>query len=139
MDDPMHSIDRRLFLGAGASTLMGLPALAQQAGEAPKPSEPKPAATAGQAKRLGQVVADYVVGFQLKDAPAVAIDRARVAFTDTVGVMLAGSRQDVSHILCDMVRLEGSVPRRSWASHCGLRRSWLRSLTGWRPMRWITT
>jgi hypothetical protein len=29
MDDRMQSIDRRLFLGAGASTLMGLPALAQ--------------------------------------------------------------------------------------------------------------
>ena len=117
MDEPMQSIDRRLFLGAGASTLMGLPALAQQGGEAPKASEPKSAepkpAAAGQGKRLGQVIADYVVGFELKDAPAVAIDRARVAFTDTVGVMLAGSRQDVSHILCDMVRLEGSTPSAS--------------------------
>ena len=115
MDDRMQSIDRRLFLGAGASTLLALPALAQQnaGGEATKPSEPKPAAAAGQAKRLGQVIAEYVVGFNLKDAPAVAIDRARVAFTDTVGVMLAGSRQDVSRILCDMVRLEGSAPSAS--------------------------
>jgi 2-methylcitrate dehydratase PrpD len=118
MDEPMQSIDRRLFLGAGASTLVGLPALAQQGGEAPKASEPKsaeikPAAAAGQGKRLGQVIADYVVEFELKDAPAVAVDRARVAFTDTVGVMLAGSRQDVSHILCDMVRLEGSTPAAS--------------------------
>jgi 2-methylcitrate dehydratase PrpD len=117
MDDRMQSIDRRLFLGAGASTLMALPALAQQGpgGEAPKASEPKPsvskpAGTAVEGKRLGQVVADFVVGFELKDAPAVAIDRARVAFTDTVGVMLAGCRQEVSTILCDMVRLEGSAP-----------------------------
>jgi 2-methylcitrate dehydratase PrpD len=43
----------------------------------------------------------------------VAVDRARVALTDTVGVMLAGSRQEVSHILCDMVRLEGSAPSAS--------------------------
>jgi 2-methylcitrate dehydratase PrpD len=115
MDDRMQSIDRRLFLGASASTLLALPALAQQnpGGETPKPSEPKPAATAGQAKRLGQVVAEFVVGFDLKDVPGVAIDRARVAFTDTVGVMLAGSRQEVSHILCDMVRLEGSAPSTS--------------------------
>jgi 2-methylcitrate dehydratase PrpD len=112
MDDRMQSIDRRLFLGAGASTLLALPALAQNAsGETSKASEPKPAA--GQAKRLGQVIAEYIVGFDLKDAPAVAIDRARVAFTDTVGVMLAGSRQEVSHILCDMVRLEGSAPSAS--------------------------
>jgi 2-methylcitrate dehydratase PrpD len=120
MDDRMQSIDRRLFLGAGASTLMALPALAQQGpgGEAPKASEPKPsvskpAGTAVEGKRLGQVVAEFVVGFELKDAPAVAIDRARVAFTDTVGVMLAGCRQEVSTILCDMVRLEGSAPAAS--------------------------
>jgi 2-methylcitrate dehydratase PrpD len=115
MDERMQSIDRRLFLGAGASTLMGLPALAQQGAgaEAAKPGEPKPAATAGQAKRLGQVIAEYVVGFELKDAPPEVISRARVAFTDTVGVMLAGSRQEVSHILCDMVRLEGSAPSAS--------------------------
>jgi 2-methylcitrate dehydratase PrpD len=120
MDDRMQSIDRRLFLGAGASTLMALPALAQQGpgGEAPKaseskPSVSKPAGTAVEGKRLGQVVAEFVVGFELKDAPAVAIDRARVAFTDTVGVMLAGCRQEVSTILCDMVRLEGSAPAAS--------------------------
>ncbi len=115
MDEPMQSIDRRLFLGAGASTLMGLPALAQQnaGGEAPKPSEARPAAAAGQAKRLSEVIADYVVGFDLKDAPSEVISRARIAFTDTVGVMLAGCRQDVSRILCDMVRLEGSTPAAS--------------------------
>ena len=53
------------------------------------------------------------MGIELKDAPSVAVDRARVAFTDTVGVMLAGCRQEVSTILCDMVRLEGSAPAAS--------------------------
>jgi 2-methylcitrate dehydratase PrpD len=112
MDERMQSVDRRLFLGAGASTLMGLPALAQQGTGAPaqKPSEPKPAAPD---KRLGQVVAEFAVGFDLKDAPPEVINRARVAFTDTVGVMLAGCRQEVSQILCDMVRLEGSTPSAS--------------------------
>jgi 2-methylcitrate dehydratase PrpD len=111
----MQSIDRRLLLGAGASTLLGLPALAQQnaGADAAKPSEAKPVATAGQAKRLGEVIAEYVVGFDLKDAPPEVISRARVAVTDTVGVMLAGCRQDVSRILCDMVRLEGSAPSAS--------------------------
>ena len=118
MDEPMQSIDRRLFLGAGASTLMGLPALAQQGagGEAAKPGEPKPSQAGRRCRRASawaRSIADYVVGFELKDAPAVAVDRARVAFTDTVGVMLAGSRQEVSHILCDMVRLEGSTPSAS--------------------------
>jgi len=114
MDEGMRSIDRRLLLGAGASTLMGLPALAQQSGgEASKPSEPKPAAPAAPDKRLSQVVAEFVVGFDLKDAPPEVINRARVAFTDTVGVMLAGCRQEVSQILCDMVRLEGSTPSAS--------------------------
>jgi 2-methylcitrate dehydratase PrpD len=114
MDEGMQSIDRRLLLGAGASTLMGLPALAQQAGsEATRPSEPNRAAPAAPGKRLGQVVAEFVVGFDLKEAPPEVIDRARVAFTDTVGVMLAGCRQEVSQILCDMVRLEGSTPSAS--------------------------
>src|ERR1700730_4904584 len=107
MDEPMQSIDRRLFLGAGASTLMGLPALAQQTGaEATKPNEPRPATPAApQGKRLGQGVAEFVVGFDLKDAPPEVINRARVAFTDTVGVMLAGCRQEDSQILCETVRL----------------------------------
>src|SRR5580704_1921565 len=112
MDERMQSIDRRLFLGASASTLMGLPALAQQTGaEATKPSEPKAAAAAPPGKRLGQVVAEFVVGFDLKDAPPEVINRARVAFTDTVGVMLAGCRQEVSQILCEMVRLRSEERR----------------------------
>ena len=106
----MQSIDRRLFLGAGASTLLAMPALAQQGVTPTKPAEAKPetkpAAPTGDTKRLSQVIADFVTGFDLKTVPPVVIDRARVAITDTVGVMLAGSRQEVSHILCDMVRLE---------------------------------
>jgi 2-methylcitrate dehydratase PrpD len=114
MDDRMQSIDRRLFLGAGASSLLAMPALAQQStgGEAAKPGEAKPGASAA-TRRLSQVIADFVTGFDLKTVPAEVIDRARVGITDTVGVMLAGSRQDVSHILCDMVRLEGSAPSAS--------------------------
>jgi 2-methylcitrate dehydratase PrpD len=104
----VDAIDRRLFLGAGASALLAAPgvALAQQnaAVEIPKSDKAKP---------LSRVIAEYVAGFDLKSVPAEVIDRARVAFTDTIGVMLAGSRQDVSRILCDMVQLEGSAPAAS--------------------------
>ncbi len=60
MDDRMQSIDRRLFLGAGASTLMALPALAlpalaqQGAGEAAKPSELKAERIQAGRRRRGQ-------------------------------------------------------------------------------------
>ena len=104
----IDAIDRRIFLGAGASALLAAPgvALAQQstAVEVPKSDKAKP---------LSRVIAEYVAGFDLKGVPAEVIDRARVAFIDTIGVMLAGSRQDVSRILCDMVKLEGSAPSAS--------------------------
>jgi 2-methylcitrate dehydratase PrpD len=116
----MQSIDRRLFLGASASTLLAMPALAQNEAKPAetkpaetKPAETKPSAPAPDGKRLSQLIADFVTGLDLKAVPPVVIDRARVAITDTVGVMLAGSHQDVSHILCDMVRLEGATPSAS--------------------------
>ena len=102
----MQSIDRRkLFIGAGASTLLAMPALAQQgtrdakSGDA-KPVDAKPSAGIP-AKRLSEVIADFVTGFDLEKAPPELIDRARVAITDTIGVMLAGSRQEVSQRICD--------------------------------------
>src|SRR5207302_4593335 len=42
-----------------------------------------------------------------------AIDRARVAFIDTMGVMLAGSHEEVSHLVVEMVKLEGATPAAS--------------------------
>jgi len=95
------AIDRRLFLGAGAAaTLATLPAMAwaQQASGAGGP----------QAKKLAQVLAEFIAGFDLKNAPPEVIDRARVAFIDTMGVMLAGSREEVAHIIVDVVKLEGA-------------------------------
>lgn len=111
--DVMQSIDRRsLLLGASASPVLAMPVLAQQSTGDAKPLEAKPPAGIP-AKRLSEVIADFVTGFDLKAAPQELIDRARVAITDTVGVMLAGSRQEVSQILCDMVRAEGSAPAAS--------------------------
>src|ERR1700674_963095 len=94
-------LDRRLFLGAaGALTLLGQPALAQEA---------KPAAAP--LKKLIESIADFVVGFDLKTVPPLGIERARLAFIDTLAVMLAGSREEGSQLVCEMVRQEGAAPK----------------------------
>src|SRR5207237_7937453 len=87
--------------GAGAltlGTLTNLPDLAW----AQQPGEPG-------AKQLSRLLADFIAGFELKNAPPEVIDRARVAFIDTMGVMLAGSREEVAHLALDMVKLEGAT------------------------------
>jgi 2-methylcitrate dehydratase PrpD len=103
------ALDRRFFLGASASTLgalttFGLPgiALAQQ--------QPAGAAKAAEAKKLTQVIAEYVAGFEFKNTPAEALKQSRIGFIDTLGVMLAGSREEVAHIVLDMVKAEGTTP-----------------------------
>src|SRR5262245_49685607 len=97
-------LDRRLFVGSGALTLASLSsrAFAQQS--------PTGAAMAD-AKTISQVVADYIAGFDLKSAPPAALDRARIAFIDTIGVMLAGSHEEVSHLAVEMVKDEASAPQ----------------------------
>jgi 2-methylcitrate dehydratase PrpD len=57
-----------------------------------------------------QAIADFVTGFDLKSAPPIVIERARIAFVDTVGVMLAGSQSSPTDIVCDIIKLEGSAP-----------------------------
>jgi 2-methylcitrate dehydratase PrpD len=100
-------IDRRLFLGAaGTLPLMGK-ALAQDTKSDPKPVS-KPSATG---KRPSDAIADFVVGFDPKSLPPVAIERARLAFIDTLAVMLAGSREHGCEIICEMVRQEGAAPK----------------------------
>jgi 2-methylcitrate dehydratase PrpD len=76
-------------------------ALAQQPGA--------PAAAAAR-KTLSERLAEFIAGFDLTRVPPEVIDRARIAFVDTVGVMLAGSREEVSRLACDMVRAEGAAP-----------------------------
>ena len=106
-DDRTRTLDRRHFLSAGALTLGALTSLpdlawAQQS-----------LATQSGAKPLSRVLAEFIAGFELKNAPPEVIDRARVAFIDTMGVMLAGSREEVAHLVVDMVKLEGATPTAS--------------------------
>ena len=59
---------------------------------------------------LSGKIADFLARFRLADAPPVVVDLARIAFIDTIGVMLAGSREPPGVIAAEMVRLEGGAP-----------------------------
>ena len=98
-----RGIDRRTMLGAGGAALLAAGAVAR-ADEKAAPA----AAEAG--KKLSELIADFVTGFDLKAVPPLAVERARLAFTDTLGVMLAGSQEKVAQIACDMVKAEGAAP-----------------------------
>ena len=106
-----HEIDRRLLLGgAGALGVAATSALAQEA----KPvtsavkADEKPA---GSGRRLSDIIADFVVGFDIAKVPPLGIERARLAFVDTMAVMLAGSREQGSDLVCEMVKQEGAAPQ----------------------------
>jgi len=98
----MTNIDRRTLLATSGAALLATSAAAR--------AEDKPMA---ESKKLSELIADFVVGFDLKSAPPLAIERTRLAFTDTMGVMLAGSREKVSELACDMVKAEGAAPAAS--------------------------
>jgi len=103
-----RSIDRRLFLGAaGTLTLMTQAATAQDARSAPKADSQ----TAAARRRLSDTIADFVAGFDARSLPPLAAERARLAFVDTLAVMLAGSREHGCEIVCDMVRQEHAAPK----------------------------
>jgi 2-methylcitrate dehydratase PrpD len=117
MPNDANSLDRRLFVGgSGALTVLGITgaAMAQE----PKAQEPQ---AKGKAKpmslrdgqRVSQAIADFVAGFDLARVPQPVIDRARAVITDTVGVMLAGSHEEVSHHVVKMVQAEGAAPSAS--------------------------
>jgi 2-methylcitrate dehydratase PrpD len=102
----MHTprIDRRTLLATSGALL----ALSDRAH-----GEDKAPAAAAESRKLSEMIADFVVGFDLKAAPPLAIERTRLAFTDTLGVMLAGSREKVAELACDMVKAEGAAPAAS--------------------------
>ena len=102
---------KRQALAAGALALTRPGgALAQAAA----PSAPK--------RKLGELIADYASDYDLAKAPPAAIEAARIAFIDTIGVMLAGSGEEVAHIAFDMVVQEGGA-RKSTIAGRGRRTS----------------
>jgi 2-methylcitrate dehydratase PrpD len=103
--DSGHSADRRLFLGGTALGLLGVTSAVAQ----PAPASRPPAVPAG-GETLSQILAQYIAGFDLKAVPRDVLRIARISFIDTVGVMLAGSQEQISSIACDMVKAEASAP-----------------------------
>jgi 2-methylcitrate dehydratase PrpD len=69
----------------------------------------QPVIGGGSAINPAHAIAEFVVNFDLKNAPPIVVDRARVAFVDTIGVTLAGSQLPPADIVCDMIKLEGSA------------------------------
>lgn len=94
---------RREFIGiAGSAALVAPgPVLAQVAGSK--------GGTVVADVNPAQAIADFIVNFDLKNVPQIVIDRARIAFIDTTGVMIAGSHHEPTDIVCEMIKLEGSA------------------------------
>jgi len=103
--DTANSIDRRRFLGASALTLGAL--VASGLAGAAQAQVPRPGADA---RKLAQVIAEYVAGFDLKNIPAGGYQSRACRLHRYHGVMLAGSREEVAHLALEMVKLEGSTP-----------------------------
>jgi 2-methylcitrate dehydratase PrpD len=102
-----RSVDRRQFVSGGALTVLAAanPAFAQDGKK-----KGKAKVGASDAKRISQAIAEFVAGFDLKQAPQPVIDRARAVFVDTMGVMIAGSGEEAAHLIQEMVKAEGSTP-----------------------------
>jgi 2-methylcitrate dehydratase PrpD len=62
-------------------------------------------------------IAAYVSGFDAGALPALAVQRANLAFIDSLGVMLAGSRSEPAHLVTEMVREERAEPLATIAGH----------------------
>ena len=127
--DFAQGLTRRQALAAGAlASALPTGAFAQ----APAPSGPK--------RKLADVIAAYASDYDLAKAPPAAIEATRIAFIDTIGVMLAGSGEEVAHIVFDMVAQEGGVRKSTIAGRGGApRRNSPRWPMGWPPTPWIST
>lgn len=91
-----NGLDRRVFLTGTAAAI-----LAPQVSHAQSAAKPE---------ALSEVIASFVAGLDLKSVPPLAIERARVAFIDTVGVMLVGAQEKAAEIVHDIIKLEGAKP-----------------------------
>src|SRR5215469_2521175 len=100
MNNRSPGLDRRQVLRV---QVLGATALSAAHAQQEKP-------TVADTAKPTQRVAEFVAGFELKQARALAIERARTAFIDTVGVMLAGTRSEPAALVLEMVKAEGAAP-----------------------------
>jgi 2-methylcitrate dehydratase PrpD len=105
-----NRLARRTFLLGSAATLAGLPELAKAQGQTQSQAPDARQVSPIRAEPLSPRIAEFVTGFDLKQAPAGAIQQARTAFIDTIGVTLAGSTEKSAEIVRDMVKEEGAAP-----------------------------
>ena len=96
-DNGSRGLTRRRAMAGGAAFLVGTGVWRSEA--------------ATQKTTLAEVIAKYVFEYDLAKAPEPVIAAARVAFIDTIGVMLAGSREDVAQIALKVLLEEGGAPR----------------------------
>src|SRR5438876_2337776 len=60
--------------------------------------------------RATSAIAEFVTKSRWEDCPAEAVDAARRAILDCLGVMLAGSTEPAARIICEVARAEGGAP-----------------------------
>ena len=96
-DNGSRGWDRRHVL-AGGSAFLAAPGIGRAQTPAPR-------------SRLADVIAKYAVAYDFSKAPEAVVEAARVAFIDTIGVMLAGSREEVAGIARKIIIEEGGTPR----------------------------
>jgi 2-methylcitrate dehydratase PrpD len=101
----MTLVDRRAFVGCSALTLLRMSNVSAQ-----QPKADALQMTEANGQKLAQIIAEYIIGFDLKNVPQPVIDRARLFFTDSIGVMLAGTHEEVSHLVYEMVKAQGAAP-----------------------------
>ena len=60
--------------------------------------------------RATSSIAEFIAKSRWEDCPAEAVDAARRAILDCLGVMLAGSIEPAARIISDIARGEGGAP-----------------------------
>ena len=60
--------------------------------------------------RATSTIAEFVAKSRWEDCPAEAVDAARRAILDSLGVMLAGSVEPAARIVTEIARSEGGAP-----------------------------
>ncbi len=92
-------VNRRFVLAAGAGFMAASSAGAQNLSQNGLRPAPGP----------GEKIATFVATFDLDKASPELIERSRIAFIDTIGVMIGGAHEEVARIAREMVAQEMSA------------------------------